>query len=130
MNMYIAWIEAWIEAKETEKEAIEERRKIENELIDELQIPETLDGTRSFEDSGYKVKVTGRMNQKIDADKLQDIAYENGIHEHLGDLFRWKPEINARAWKAASESITKPLNEAITTTPGRPSFHIEPKEEQ
>ena len=126
MNLY----HAWIKMKEQEKAAIDNRRRIENDLIESLQIPETLDGTRSFDDSGYKVKVTGRMNQKIDADKLQDIAYEHGIHEHLGDLFRWKPEINARAWKAASESITQPLTEAITTTPGRPSFNIEPKEEE
>ena len=120
----------WLKAKEKEKEAIEERRWIEKYLMEELEIPEVLNGTKTIDDSGYKVKVTGRMNQKIDADTLQDIAYEHGFHEHLGDLFRWKPEINARAWKAASESITKPLTEAITTTPGRPSFHIEPKEEE
>ena len=120
----------WLQAKHNEVRAIQDRREIENQLIESLQIPETLDGTQTLNDGGYKIKVTGRMNHKIDADKLQDIAYEHGIHEHLGDLFRWKPEINARAWKSASESITKPLTEAITTTPGRPSFHIEPKEEE
>jgi hypothetical protein len=29
-------------------------------------------------------------------------------------------------WKAADESITKPLAAAITAKPGRPSFTIEP----
>jgi len=126
MNLYCKWMEA----KAAEKKAVDARREIENQMIESLQIPETLDGTKTVDDGEFRIKVTGRMNHKIDADKLQDIAYENGIHQHLGDLFRWKPEINARAWKAASESITAPLNEAITTTPGRPSFHIEPKEDE
>jgi hypothetical protein len=29
------------------------------------------------------------------------------------------------AWKAADDSITRPLAAAITTKPGRPSFSIE-----
>ena len=73
---------------------------------------------------GFTVKIEGRINQKIDADKLQVLAAEAGISEHLSSLFRWKPEINAKVWNAASNAVTQPLLGAITSTPGRPTFTI------
>jgi hypothetical protein len=83
-----------------------------------------LDGTVKKELEGFTVKIEGRINQKIDADKLQVLAAEAGLSEHLSSLFRWKPEINAKAWGAAAEVVTKPLLGAITSTPGRPTFTI------
>lgn len=118
----------WLEAKEAERVATETRRAIEDELVSALRAPPDLDGTFNAEASGYKVKIVGRLNRKIDADKLRELAYEAGLEDHLGSLFRWKPEINAKAWDAAAPSITKPLLGAITTTPGRPSFTIINKE--
>lgn len=115
----------WIDAKEAERAAIERRREIEDRLVAEFEIPETLDGTRNIDADGYKVKIVGRMNRKIDADALQEVALESGLSEYLSTLFRWKPDIIAAAWKAADKSITDVLSEAITTEPGRPSFTIE-----
>ena len=115
----------WLDAKEAERQAAEARRQIEDELIAELGIAETDEGSRTVKADGYKVKVTCRMNRIIDADALQEIAAECGLTQHLGDLFRWKPDINAKAWKEADQSITEPLLAAITTKPGRPSFSIE-----
>ena len=119
----------WLAAKEAERQAVEQRRAIEDQLIAELRIAETDEGTRTVEAGEYKVKITCRMNRRVDADALQEIAAEHGITDHLGDLFRWKPEINAKAWKSADESITTPLLAAITTQPGRPSFAIELNQE-
>ena len=65
------------------------------------------------------------MNRKVDVDLLQEIAAEHGLEDHLGSLFRWKPELNVKAWQQADDSITLPLSGAITTKPGRPSFSIE-----
>ena len=114
----------WLNAKDAEREAVEARRVIEDMLIQHPSITEA-EGSSSFEAEGYKVKVTQRFNRTIDADLLQEIAAEHALTEYLGDLFRWKPEINAKAWKDAAESITAPLAKAITTKPGRPSFSIE-----
>lgn len=121
MNKY----KMWLDAKEAERQAAEARRLIEDELIAELGIAESDEGSRTVKADGFKVKVTCRMNRSIDADALQEIAAEFGLTEHLGDLFRWKPDINAKAWKDADASITAPLLAAITTKPGRPSFSIE-----
>jgi hypothetical protein len=115
----------WLDLKEAEKEATEKRRKVEDKLLSLLCIPESLYCTENFDlDSCYKVKIVGRMVRKVDADKLQELAAEHGLSEHLGSLFRWTADINAAVWKASSQSITEPLLEAITTKPGRPSFQI------
>jgi hypothetical protein len=114
----------WLDAKAAEKKAMDERRTIEDKLVKALGIPQTLDGTQNIEADGFKVKIVGRLDRKVNSDKLQDLAAEFGLTDHLSSLFRWKPEINASAWKSADPRITAPLLEAITTTNGRPSFTI------
>ena len=114
----------WIAAKDAEKAAQDTRRMIEDRMLSLIGLPEAFEGTESAAAPGYKIKLVGRLNHKIDSDKLQEIAAENGLTDHLSSLFRWKPEINVRSWKAADESVTNALLDAITTTPGRPSFAI------
>jgi len=103
---------------------MDDRRTIEDQLVKALNISKNLDGTQNVQDEGYKIKIVGRLDRKVNADKLQDLAAEYGLTEHLSSLFRWKPEINASAWKSADTRITAPLLEAITTSNNRPSFTI------
>lgn len=116
--------EQWLHAKKVEAEAVENRRKIEDELSAALTLAPDLDGTITRKEDGFVIKATGRLNRKIDADLLQNLATEHGLTEHLGSLFRWKPEISMKEWKAAAPEITGPLAGAITTTAGRPSYQI------
>lgn len=116
--------QAWLHAKETERVAVESRRDLEDQLAQILQIPEQLDGNMTKNQEDFVIKVTGRINRSIDSDKLQELAIDAGLSDHLGSLFRWKPEINMSAWKAADETITRQLAGAITAKPGRPSFAI------
>ena len=118
----------WLAAKEAEKLAVEKRRLIEDELVNSLKIDAAHEGVTSATIEGYQVKVTCRIDRKVDADMVQEIAAEHGLSEHLSSLFRWKPEINMSAWKSADESITRPLAGAITAKPGRPSFTITKKD--
>lgn len=120
--------EEWLAVKRTERAAQDARRAIEDEMAEQLALSHE-EGSKTYKRDGYKVKVTQRYNRTIDSDLLQEIAAENGISEHLPSLFRWKPDINARAWSAASDDITRPLLDAITTKPGRPSFSIESDKE-
>jgi hypothetical protein len=119
-------INQWRDAKEAERTAQEKRRVVEDTIAVILGIPEDLDGTLTI--SGV-LKITGRIDRKVDADKLQELAREAGLTDHLSGLFRWKPEINRKAWDAAAESITRPLLGAITSKPGRPSFALTDKKE-
>ena len=114
----------WLDAKKLETAAVAERRELEDQMVAEFDLPKDLDGTVNHQVDGYKIKMEGRINKKIDADKLQMLAAEAGLSEHLSSLFRWKPEINAKAWNSAADAVTKPLLDAITSTPGRPIFTI------
>lgn len=104
----------WMQYKRAEIEATERRRDIEDLML----------ASGRTEWAGYKVRVTTRDNWKIDGDRLQEIAAERGLSDHLSQLFRWKPEVNMTLWKASDPAITKPLLGAITITPGRASFAI------
>jgi hypothetical protein len=114
----------WLDAKKAEGIAVAERRELEDLMVETFAIPKDLDGTIKHAIDGYVIKTEGRINKKIDADKLQMLAAEAGLSEHLSSLFRWKPEINAKAWSAAADAVTGPLLGAITSTPGRPTFTI------
>jgi CRISPR/Cas system-associated protein Csx1 len=114
----------WMDAKKLESAAVAERRELEDEMVKQFNIAKDLDGTVKHEIDGYVIRMEGRITKKIDADKLQVLAAEAGLSEHLASLFRWKPEINAKVWNAASSVVTLPLLGAITSTPGRPTFNI------
>ena len=118
----------WLTAKAKEAEATAERRELEDKMVAQFSVPSTLDKTANFEADGYKVKIEGRINRRINSEKLQEIAVEHGLMAHLECLFRWKPEINAAIWKSTDPAITTPLLDAITSTPGRPSFTIVKKD--
>jgi len=114
----------WLDAKKLEATAVAERRELEDLMVETFAIPKDLDGTVKHAIDGYVIKTEGRINRKVDAEKLQVLAAEAGLSEHLSSLFRWKPEINAKAWGAAADAVTGPLLGAITSTPGRPTFTI------
>jgi len=122
--MTVSLYQQWLNAKQIEAAAVKTRRDIEDQLVKQFEIPEGLEGTKNLEADSYKIKIEGRINRKVNGDKLQELAAEHGLTDHLASLFRWKPEINMTAWKAADASITTPLLDAITATPGRPSFTI------
>lgn len=119
---------AWTAAKESERVAVENRRDLEDQMRELVQFAETAEGTSTTDAGQYRIKITGRIDRKVDAELVQELAAENGLTEHLGALFRWKPELNLSAWKSANESITRALSGAITAKPGRPSFSITIKE--
>jgi len=118
----------WEDAKNEERRATAMRRDAEDKLFKAMGLAKNMEGTAKELTTLYEIKVAGRIDHKVDSAKLQTLAEEAGLTEHLSSLFRWKPEINMAAWKAAHESITGPLLDAITTTASRPSFSITRKE--
>jgi len=118
----------WLSFKTAEDKATADRRKIEDQMVKLLAIPPDFESTETAEPEGFVVKVSGRIDRKVDSEKLQELAAEAGLSDHLAKLFRWKPEINMAVWKSADEAITRPLAAAITVKPGRPSFKITFKE--
>lgn len=115
-----------LEAKANEKRAADWRRHLEAEMVSLLGVSEDEEGANTFEPDGsrYKVTVTCKINRRVDGDKLQDLAQEAGLFDHLQSLFRWKPSIDMKAWKAADAAITAPLLSAITAKAGKPVVKI------
>jgi hypothetical protein len=118
----------WAAEKEVERQAIENRRRLEDEIVKNFGLLPDLDGTVSKDVDGYVIKITGRIDRKVDADKIQELAVQHGLESHLGTLCRWKPELNITVWKNTSPQITSLLAPAITAKPGRPSFTVNHKE--
>ena len=108
----------WIEAKEAETEAKRLRMEIEDQLLSLWGVPESEEGSKTWEQEGYKLKLTFRMNRSVNADLLKELAVENGLTEQLDSLVRWKAELNKRNWDNAAAEITGPLSEAITVPAG------------
>lgn len=124
MNLY----EQWMEAKAAETEMTARRRAIEEEIAKSLAVPEDWEGSYTMKDGGFKINVKRTFTRKVDDKRLTALANEFGLQEYLSTLFRWKPEINMKAWKDAEPSVTEKLAQAVTTTPGRVSFKIEEEE--
>ena len=118
----------WLQHKFDEELATTERRKVEDQIVKLLAVAENFEGTETAKPEGFVVKISGRIDRKVDGDKVQELAAEFGLTDHLAKLFRWKPELNMAIWKATDATITGPLAGAITAKPGRPSFKIIPKE--
>lgn len=120
----------WLDAKAREASATEDRRAIEDRIKEIVRLNEALDGTETVERDGYTIKMVGRIDRKVNAEQLQELAAEAGLSDHLSSLFRWKPELNMGVWKSTDASITSVLAPAITAKPGRASFSITVKEDK
>jgi len=123
-------VESWLIAKENERHAIEERRRIEDEMTANPYIYQPmLTGTKTTAIGGHEIKVITRINQKINSEMLYEIAAVNGIDVRNSRLFRWTPAINKRIWGSASHDETSIFAEAITDTPARVTYQITDKKE-
>jgi hypothetical protein len=114
----------WMEAKEAEREAVEKRRLIEDELVRLLEVDQTVDHTRKIDADPFIIKIACRINRKVDGDLAQEIAAEHDMQDYLGLLFRWKPELSKTAWDGVGDNVKQVFARAVTSTPGRPSFTI------
>lgn len=117
----------WLELKSLETRVKNERNEIEAEMLERSKINPAVEGTVTIPSDYFDNKVTCKLMKKVDGDLLQEVAHENGLSDHLGDLFKWKPELNVKAWKDASPEVTGPLSKAITTKPSKPGFKIKKK---
>lgn len=114
----------WFAAKEEERAAVELRRIIEDEMSLLLNIPVEEEVNRKLDTNSYQIKITSRLNRKVDGDLAQEIAAEHDLQDHLPMLFRWKPELNVSVWKGVADNVRAAFSPSIVTTPGRPSFAI------
>lgn len=117
-----------VDAKAAEDRAKAARVAIENELAAAIGVPETWTGSTTSDICGYKVTCTRRDNVRIDAEAVRGIAAESSaLDQYSKQVFRWKPEIDKKAWDAAPVDVIKAFSAAITRTPGKISFALKTK---
>ena len=116
------------DAKAAEERAKAARLRIEEELAAAIGVPESWTGSTTSDICGYKVTCTRRDNIKIDADAVRGIASESAaLDGYSKQIFRWKPEIDKKAWDAAPDDVIKAFSAAVTRTPGKISFALKTK---
>lgn len=118
-------INQWLEAKEAEAQAVANRRAIEDQLSEAFAVSESDEGIKTVAVDGYKVKITSRIDRKVDADKLAKLAANTSIPAPVWQgLVRWKAEVNTKSYKDLPEETKAILADAFTLKAGRPSYQI------
>jgi len=125
-----ALLEQWRAAKQEEQAATRRRREIEDEIKVFIGFDERREDSVALPLDGGRVVITARLDRKVDAQLARQLAAENHLEDWLDRIFRWKPELEVRAWKKAPESVTQVFAPAITTKPGRATFALELKEKE
>jgi len=122
--------EEYMKIKEWEAKSAARKLAIETELLKNYQISK-LEGSKTLRDEGFKIGLLGRTNKTVNAEALRSLPseYPEITNEVLGRVFRWKPEIDAKAWKEQSKEVTEILSRAITVTPAKITFNISKDEE-
>ena len=120
----------WRVAKQLEQKATHRRREIEDQIKAFIGFDENREGNVALPFDGGRVVVTARLDRKVDAQLARQLAAENHLEDWLDRIFRWKPELEVRAWRKAPEYITQIFAPAITTKPGRATFSLEKGDEQ
>lgn len=112
------------EAKLAEQSAREYRLGLEAALEEKIGVPEDWEGTKTRPVGKFRVKVSRKMNVKIDANRLREQARVNDILPMVDLLFRWKPELDKKKWNAADEKVRLAFAPAMEVTPGKAIFTI------
>lgn len=118
-------LQQWLDAKETERAAVEKRRSIEDRLSELLASEMPADGQKTIKAEGFAVKVTSRIAYKVNGEALQEIASKKSIPlPMLQQAFKWKCEVIGKGWSELEKGIQSALSDAVTAEKGRPSYQI------
>lgn len=105
------------------KEIKAKEMKLRTEIVDAYDDGEKLSGVSNFSESGFKIKVTKRLNYNIDQDEFLRLVNEERLSEEEFGLIQTKYSLKLTDYKKAGN--TDALDEAIIVKPAAPSLLIE-----
>lgn len=119
-----------VEAKREEDRANERRRQIDEQIAALLPKPgDKSTASTKLDSMALKVTVTYGENVKVDAEALRAALLETDALKALpADVvkaFRWKPEIESKAWALLSAEDKLLASKFVTRTPASPSVKLE-----
>ncbi|MBQ5391223.1 MAG: hypothetical protein IIU44_02515 [Spirochaetales bacterium] len=113
--------------KRQEDELKAKRIKAETWLMETLKVNPADKKTESFENETFKVSFKKNVDTKVDYDKLIQIKAEHKDID-LSTLFRFKAEVAAKGYNAATDEVKALLAPALTTKANKPQIEIIYKE--
>ena len=117
-------------AKREEDKVKARRTALELEFASAIGVSDQWEGSKTNDFDEYKVTVSRKMNDKIDAVKLREVAALHDLEGALSTAFSWKPELSKKGWDALPEESRGYLSEAITRTPGKVGVTVKIKEDK
>lgn len=112
-----------LEAKAKEDAAIEERRKIDVQIVALMKQPDDGEGSVSEKTETGKVSVTFGIDRKADTDSLATQWGE--LSDAVKGAFRWKAEVNTKEFKALSDADRDIAAGFVESKPKSPTVKVE-----
>jgi len=125
MNTIDQLADKWQRYKTVETNAVAERKAIELELMELIEIRD--EGTTTEETEHYSIKTVGKLTRSLDADLLQD-DWDN-LPTAITNCVKWKPQVDTAALRILEgehNELSPLLAKYMTTKPAKPSFKVEP----
>jgi len=113
----------YVVAKAHEEQAIAERRRIGQMLVDAM--PGAAEGSVSESMDGIKVTVTRKLTRTVDTKALQ--AAWDALPANVQETFRWSADVNTKHLRALQELNAPELaaaNQFITSKPAAASVTV------
>lgn len=108
--------------KKEEARLANERGQIETWIIKVCACEDNGKTTFVDENGNEIVSITNSISYKVDPEKLDAIAKENGLEIQVPFLFRFKAEVNTANWNAANDEIKAAFAPAVTAKADKPSI--------
>lgn len=115
----------WQRYKTIETNAAAERKAVELELMELIEIRD--EGTTTQDTEHYSIKTVGKLTRSLDAGLLQE-DWDN-LPSAVTDCVKWKPQVDTAALRILEgehNGLASLLAKYMTTKPAKPSFSIKP----
>lgn len=112
--------------KAAEDQAIETRRRLDDEIATRMRTPEKPEGTVSQKINGYKVSVTYGITRSVNKDDLNRLQGDwMNLHAVAKQAFRWKAEVSVAELHKLEGEYLKLAQAYITSKPSSPQVKVE-----
>ena len=113
----------WLDAKREENAANAKRLKIEQQLVQALEIPE--EGSKTHKMDGFKVTVTQPITRKLDVDAWAKVESHCPVAMRPVKI-KFEADATGCKWLQNNEpQIWKKIAKAFETKPGKVGFKVE-----
>lgn len=118
--------EMWTRNDDLKRKCVAENDRIAEEIMKRKR-PKDMpyEGSKSIKEAGYKITFTNRVYHTVDVEKVLDIARKTKTEDKMKKLFKFKMELNKKAWDVFDDTDCANYETAITDKLGKPGLKVE-----